>query len=68
MEKYIGLGFVILCLAVLAGIVGILGYRFYADKEKIDISPAKANINLSNKNNHDWDEPESSSLSFFIYY
>lgn len=50
MEKYIGIGFVILCLAVLAGIVGILGYHFYADKEKIDISPASANINLSNKN------------------
>ena len=42
MEKYIGIGFVILCLAVLAGIVGVLGYHFYADKEKVDISPAKA--------------------------
>ena len=51
MEMYIGIGFIILCLAVLAGIVGILGYHFYADKEKVDISPAKANINLSNQNN-----------------
>ena len=50
MEIYIGIGFIILCLAVLAGIVGILGYHFYADKEKVDISPAKANINISNKN------------------
>lgn len=48
MEKYIGIGFVILCLAVLAGVVGILGYQFHADKEKVDISPAKANINQSN--------------------
>lgn len=50
MEKYIGIGFVILCLAVLAGVVGILGYQFHADKEKVDISPAKANINQSNNN------------------
>lgn len=40
MEKYLGIGFVILCLAVLVGIVGILGYKLYIDKEKIDISPA----------------------------
>lgn len=44
MEKYIGIGFVILCLAVLAGVVGILGYQIHIDKEKADISPAKANI------------------------
>lgn len=48
MDKYIGIGFVILCLSVLAGVVGILGYQFHADKEKVDISPAKANINQSN--------------------
>lgn len=47
MDKYIEIGFVILCLAVLAGIVGILGYRFSLDKEKVDISPATANINQS---------------------
>lgn len=44
MEKFIGFGFVILCLAVLAGIIGILGYQLHIDKEKADISPAKANI------------------------
>lgn len=44
----IGIGFVILCLAVLAGIVGILGYQFHLDKEKVDISPANAYINQSN--------------------
>lgn len=48
MEKYIGIGFVILCLSVLAGVVGILGYQFHMDKEKVDISPATANINQSN--------------------
>lgn len=49
MEKYIGIGFVILCLAVLAGVVGILGYQIHIDKEKADISPAKANISQFNK-------------------
>ena len=49
MQKYIGIGFVILCFAVLAGIVGILGYQFHLSKEKVDISPANANINHSNK-------------------
>lgn len=48
MDKYIGIGFVILCLAVLAGVVGVLGYQFHLSKEKVDISPAKANINQSN--------------------
>lgn len=46
MEKYLGVGFVILCLAVLVGIVGVLGYQLYIDKEKVEISPA-ANINQS---------------------
>lgn len=42
METYIGIGFVILCVAVLAGVVGNLGYRLRKDKEKVDISPAKS--------------------------
>lgn len=50
MEKYIGIGFVILCLAVLAGVIGVLRYQFHLDKEKVDISPAEANINQSQKN------------------
>ena len=49
MEKYIGVGFVILCCSVLAGVVGILGYQFHVDKEKVDISPATTNINQSTK-------------------
>ncbi len=51
MEKYIGIGFVILCFAVLAAMVGIFGYQFHKSKEKVDISPVKTNINKSNKNN-----------------
>lgn len=39
MEIYIGIGFVILCLAVLVGIIGILKYQFKVDKDKVDISP-----------------------------
>lgn len=49
MEKYIGIGFVILCLTVLAGVVGILGYQIRLDKEKVDIRPATADINQSNQ-------------------
>lgn len=49
MDKSIGIGFVILCLAILAGVVGILGYQFHISKEKVDISPAKDNTNQSNK-------------------
>ena len=39
MEIYIGIWFVILCLAVLVGIIGILKYQFKLDKDKADISP-----------------------------
>ena len=48
-EKYIGLGFIFLCLAVLVGISGIVGYHLLINKEKIDISPV-TNINQSHKN------------------
>ena len=50
METYIGVGFIILCLAVLVGIIGIFAYRLYIDKEKIDINPAE-DINQSKTNN-----------------
>lgn len=49
MEKYIGIGFVILCFAILAGIVGIFKYHFSATKEKVVISP-EADNNKSQKN------------------
>ena len=48
MNKFMGIGFVILCLSVLAGIIGILKYQLHIDKEKVDISPATTNINQSN--------------------
>lgn len=51
MDKYIGIGFIILCFSVLAGMLGILGYQFHKNKENVDISPAKTNINKSNKDN-----------------
>ena len=41
MEKYIGIGFIFLCLSVLVGITGIIRYQLSLNKEKIDISPAK---------------------------
>lgn len=63
MEKYIGIGFVILCLAVLAGVIGVLGYQFHLDKEKVDISPAEANINQSQKIQL---VSEAKALLFFI--
>ena len=47
-EKYIGTGFIILCLTILVSIVGILGYTLHIDKEKVDISPS-TNINQSNQ-------------------
>ena len=39
MEIYIGLGFVILCIAVLVGVIGIFKYQFSLSKDKVDISP-----------------------------
>lgn len=50
MEIYIGIGFVILCIAVLVGIIGILKYRFSLSKEKVDISPTKTNTDDKQKN------------------
>ena len=47
MEKYLGIGFIILCVAVLVGIAGILGYHVSLHKEKIEITPAD-NSNQSN--------------------
>lgn len=49
MNHYIGIGFVILCLSVLAGVLGIFGYQLHTNKENTDIRPATANISISNK-------------------
>ena len=50
MEIYIGIGFVILCLSVLVGIIGIFKYQFSLNKEKVDISPTQANTDNKPKN------------------
>ncbi len=46
-NKYISIGFMFLCLSILIGIVGIFGYQFFLNKEKVEISPV-TNINQSN--------------------
>ena len=52
MERYIGLGFIFLCLSVLVGIIGIIGYHISINKEKIDISPI-TNTNQSHNNSNE---------------
>ncbi len=47
MEKFIGIGFVILCVAILVGITGVLRYQVSIHKEKVEISPV-TEINQSN--------------------
>ena len=61
-NKYISIWFMFLCLAVLAGIIGIFGYQFVLSKEKVDISPV-TNINQSNNATVEWGE----SLTLFYY-
>lgn len=46
-NKYIGIGFMFLCLAILVGTIGIFGYQFVLNKESVDISPV-TNINQPN--------------------
>ena len=48
MERYLGIGFIILCLSVLAGVICNYGYELHIGKEEADISPAKTNISASN--------------------
>lgn len=50
MKIYIGIGFVILCISVLVGIIGIFKYQFSLSKEKVDISPTQANTDNKPKN------------------
>lgn len=42
MEKYLGVGFVILCLALLVGMIGIFGYQIHIHKKNVDIKPTRA--------------------------
>jgi|GEM_PF-6206444 hypothetical protein len=46
-KKYISIGFMFLCLSILVGIIGIFGYQFSINKEKVDVSPV-TNVNQSN--------------------
>ena len=39
MNIYIGIGFVVLCLDVLVGIVSIFAYKLFFNKEKIELVP-----------------------------
>ena len=45
MDKYIGIGFVILCLTILVYTIISSGYKLFLSKEKVDISPAFTNTN-----------------------
>ena len=45
-DKYISIGFVILCLSVLVCTIGIFGYQLFISKEKVEVSPV-TNINQS---------------------
>ena len=51
-KKYISIGFMFLCLSILVGIIGIFGYQFSINKEKVDVSPV-TNVNQSNNSTVD---------------
>ncbi len=64
MDKYIGIGFIILCLSVLVGILGIFRYQFTINNEKTDISPA---TNISQSNNTTYEYGLFALILFIIY-
>ena len=45
MDSFIGIGFVVLSVAVLIGICGIVGYGIHIHKKDVDISPAQTKVN-----------------------
>ncbi len=45
METFLGIGFVVLSVAVLVGICGIVGYAIRIHKKEVDISPAQTEVN-----------------------
>ncbi len=51
METFLGIGFVVLSVAVLVGICGIVGYNIHIHKKDVDISSCKTNANESNNQN-----------------
>ena len=44
METFLGIGFVVLSVAVLIGICGIVGYHIHIHNKKVDISSDTTNI------------------------
>ncbi len=45
MEKYIGIGIMLLCATPLITILCIFGYKVVFSKEKIEVTPQKDNFN-----------------------
>jgi len=48
MEKYIGIGFILLCATPLITIICVFGYKVVFSKEKIEVTPQKDNSNRLN--------------------
>ena len=42
MEIYIGIGFIILCLALLVFVTGIVGYTIKLTRKELDVAPTKS--------------------------
>lgn len=42
MEIYIGIGFIILCLALLVFVAGIVGYAIKLTRKELDVAPSKS--------------------------
>lgn len=51
-NKYISIGFMFLCLALLVGMIGVFGYQLFINKEKVEVSPATY-LNQSNNSTHE---------------
>lgn len=42
MEKYIGIGFVILCLSILVFVIALFNYTLKITKKELDVAPTKS--------------------------
>ena len=54
MEIYIGIGFIILCLALLVFVTGIVGYTIKLTRKELDVAPTKS---TSSSNSLDQAQP-----------
>ena len=63
MDTFLGIGFVVLSVAVLIGICGIVGYGIHIHKKDVDISSDETNANKP-KQLSEWGE----SLTLFYFY